>query len=215
VLFGVLNVAPSVVASTNSDSSDPCGAAAPHGYLGIETAAVGTITSWLDSVLTQLAIKNSVALDTIHILTNSAPVHIDLALLISQPVPPGVPVEISLPYATSVQGVELAMSGTTVTYTPNGSGLDDGFLFQFTDTNGVRSIGSVRIVFGKPPQLSAQFTAAGSLTLSWPEQSAGWFLQETPSLSPASWTFSTSGPTNPATIPVAPDAQKFYRLFKP
>jgi hypothetical protein len=215
VLFGTLNFPPSIVASSNSDSTDPCGAAAPHGYLGIETAAVGTITGWLDQLLTHLAIKNAVALNAIQILTNASPVHIDLSLLLSQPVPPGVPVEISLPYPTSVQGVELLLSGTTVTYTPNASGVDDGFLFQFTDTNGVRSIGSVELVLGEPPQLSAHFMTPGPITLSWPQQSAGWFLQVTPSLSPAFWSFSASGPTNPVTVPVDSSTQKFYRLFKP
>ena len=29
------------------------------------------------------------------------------------------------------------------------------------------------------------------------------------------WLFSTSGPTNPATVPVSSGAENFYRLFKP
>jgi hypothetical protein len=215
VLYGTLNFPPDVVASTNSDSTDPCGAAAPHGYLGIETAAAGTITSWLDQLLTHLAIKNSVALDTSLILTNFAPVQIDLSLLISQPLPPGVPVEVSLPYSTSVLGVRLSQTGSTVTYVPNGSGVDDGFLYQFTDTNGVRSIGSIRIQFGVSPQLAIRSTGPGSVTLSWPVQSAGWFLEETPTLWPASWAISVSGPTNPATVPTVSGAESFYRLYKP
>jgi hypothetical protein len=215
VLYGTLNFPPDVVASTNSDSTDPCGAAAPHGYLGIETAAVGTITGWLDQLLNDLAIKNAVALDTSQVLTNFVPVQIDLSLLISQPVPPGVPVEISLPCATSVLGVRLSLTGSTVTYFPNGSGVDDGFLYQFTDTNGVRSIGSVRLHFGESPHLAVQTSAPGSITVSWSEQSAGWFLQETPTLWPASWSFSISGPTNPATLPIIPGAENFYRLYKP
>jgi hypothetical protein len=215
VLFGTLNFPPDVLASTNSDSTDPCGATAPHGYLGIETAAVGTITSWLDQLLNHFAIKNAVALDTSLELTNLAPVPIDLSLLISQPLPPGVPVEVSLPYATSVLGVRLSLTGSTVNYVPNGSGVDDGFLYQFTDTNGVRSIGSVRIQFGERPQLAVRSTAPGSVTFFWPEQSAGWFLQETPTLWPASWSFSISGSTNPATVPIIPQPEYFYRLYKP
>jgi hypothetical protein len=215
VLGGALNFPPDVVASTNSSLSDPCGATAPHGYLGIENAAVATITSWLDNVLTHLAIKNSVAVDRFLTLTDLTPVTIDLSRLVSPPPPPGTPVEISLPYPTSVQGNRLSLTGPMLTYTPNSSGVDDGFLFQYTDGAGVRSIGLVQIRFGQNPQLSVQSAGSSALTLSWSSQSAGWFLQETAGLTPPFWSFSTSGPTNPATVPLVFGTNKFYRLFKP
>ena len=213
VLNGALNLAPSVVVSSNSDGSDPCGDIEPHGYLGIETAAVGTITAWLDQVLLRLAVKNVIALDSSLTLTNMNSVTVDLSQLISAPPAPSS--ALSLPYATSVSGVPISLAGTKVNYVPIGSGADDGFLFQYKDTNGVRSIGMVRIRFGENPQLSIQSASPIAVTLSWPGQSAGWFLQETPGLSPIAWLFSTSGPTNPVTVPVSSGAEKFYRLSKP
>ncbi len=213
VLNGALNLAPSVVVSSNSDGTDPCGDVEPHGYLGIETAAVGTITSWLDQVLLQLAVKNVIAIDGSFTLTSTNTLTIDLSQLIS--VPPASSSALFLPYATSVSGVPISLAGTRVNYVPNGSGADDGFLFQYTDTKGVRSIGMVRIRFGENPQLSIQSASPVAVTLSWPGQSAGWFLQETPSFSPMTWLFSTSGATNPASVPVSSGADKFYRLFKP
>ena len=85
MLNGALNLAPSVVVSSNSDGTDACGDVEPHGYLGIETAAVGTITSWLDQVLLQLAVKNVIAIDGSFTLTNMSPVTVDLSQLISVP----------------------------------------------------------------------------------------------------------------------------------
>ena len=53
-----------------------------------------------------------------------------------------------------------------------------------------------------------------NVVLSWPSPSTGFVLQESSSLSPANWTNSLSGATNPITIPaVVP--MKFYRLSKP
>jgi hypothetical protein len=213
VLGGALNLAPSVVVSSNADGTDACGDVEPHGYLGIEINAVGTITSWLDQVLPRLKVKNVIALDSSLILTNMNPVTVDLSPLIS--VPPAPSFSLSLPYATSVSGVAISLAGTKVNYTPNSSGADDGFLFQYTDTNGVRSIGMVRLRFGENPQLAIQSASPIAVILSWPGQSAGWFLQETPSMSPTAWLFSTSGPTNPATVPMSSAAENFYRLFKP
>jgi hypothetical protein len=214
-LFGVLNYPPTVVSSTNMAGVDVCGNSAPHGYLGIENASVADITGWFNQVLFHLKLKNVVALARYLVLTNYSPININLNQLISQPIPPGAPVEFSLPYSASVQGVRLALDGATVTYSPNGTGLDDGFLFQFTDTNGVRSVGSVQLIFGASPPLTIRPAATGWVQVSWPEQSMGWFLQETPDISSVNWLLAPSGPTNPAIAPTLSNPASFYRLFKP
>ena len=53
----------------------------------------------------------------------------------------------------------------------------------------------------------------GQMTISWPD-APGFVLQERASLSPANWTNSASGATNPTRVPTT-GSSKFYRLFKP
>ena len=55
---------------------------------------------------------------------------------------------------------------------------------------------------------------AGQATISWSPATPGFVLQETWSLSPANWTNSTSGATNPILVP-ATMPTRFYRLTKP
>jgi len=64
------------------------------------------------------------------------------------------------------------------------------------------------------PALTIASAAPGQATLSWTPKTPGFVLQETWSLSPANWTNSQSGATNPTTVPALLPA-KFYRLFKP
>jgi hypothetical protein len=56
--------------------------------------------------------------------------------------------------------------------------------------------------------------APGNATISWAPSTPGFVLQETWALSPANWTNSPSGVTNPITVPALWPA-KFYRLAKP
>ena len=65
-----------------------------------------------------------------------------------------------------------------------------------------------------PPSLAIVPAGAGSNNISWTPDLPGYVLQETPGLSPAAWTNSPSGATNPIVVPTA-EATKFYRLFKP
>lgn len=64
------------------------------------------------------------------------------------------------------------------------------------------------------PVLSIAAAAPGQATISWSPATPGFVLQETASLSPANWTNSVSGVTNPIVVP-ATVPTKFYRLFKP
>jgi hypothetical protein len=61
------------------------------------------------------------------------------------------------------------------------------------------------------PTLTIVPAAPGYATISWSPNTPGFVLQETVSLSPANWTNSVSGPTNPSTISTTLPA-KFYRL---
>jgi hypothetical protein len=64
------------------------------------------------------------------------------------------------------------------------------------------------------PTLTIVLTASGQATISWTPNTPGFVLQESASLSPAGWTDSPSGATNPITLPTT-SPMKFYRLFKP
>ena len=64
------------------------------------------------------------------------------------------------------------------------------------------------------PLLTIAPAGPNQATISWSPITPGFVLQETWSLSPANWTNSISGASNPVVVPaVAPN--KFYRLFKP
>jgi hypothetical protein len=63
------------------------------------------------------------------------------------------------------------------------------------------------------PTLTIVPAGAGQATISWTPNTPGFILQETWVLSPANWTNSPSGSTNPIVVP-ATLPTKFYRLFK-
>ncbi len=62
------------------------------------------------------------------------------------------------------------------------------------------------------PTLSILPSPTSHATISWTPSTPGFVLQETWSLSPANWTNSPSGTTNPVTLPAS--ATKFFRLIK-
>jgi hypothetical protein len=64
------------------------------------------------------------------------------------------------------------------------------------------------------PTLAITPASPGAATVSWTPGTPGFVLQETWLLSPANWTNSLSGATNPVVVPATPPS-KFYRLFKP
>ena len=82
-----------------------------------------------------------------------------------------------------------------------GDGVADAF-FQFT--------------YSRPaaPALTIAAAAAGQARISWPPAPPGFVLQESWSVSPAAWTNSVSGATNPVVVP-ATASQRFFRLAHP
>jgi hypothetical protein len=64
------------------------------------------------------------------------------------------------------------------------------------------------------PPVLAIARSGTNVIVSWQPQSLGWYLQENASLSPAGWSNSPSGVTNPIVIPRT-KTQHFYRLQKP
>lgn len=65
------------------------------------------------------------------------------------------------------------------------------------------------------PLLSITAAGPGQATVSWePDTGTDWVLQQTPTLSPASWIDAPSGTTNNIVVP-ATEPANFYRLNKP
>jgi len=64
------------------------------------------------------------------------------------------------------------------------------------------------------PTLTIVPAGPAQAQISWAPNNTNYVLQETLSLSPANWTNSPSGSTNPIGVP-ATVPTKFYRLFKP
>ena len=64
------------------------------------------------------------------------------------------------------------------------------------------------------PMLTIIPAGGGQAAISWTPATPGFVLQETWALSPANWTNSPSGTTNPIVVP-ATVPSKFYRLSKP
>ena len=65
------------------------------------------------------------------------------------------------------------------------------------------------------PLLSIAPAGPGQAQISWePDTGTDWVLQQTPTLSPASWADALTGTTNNIVVP-ATNSARFYRLTKP
>ncbi|PWU22037.1 MAG: hypothetical protein C5B50_00325 [Verrucomicrobia bacterium] len=84
---------------------------------------------------------------------------------------------------------------------------------QFSVTGGFWALPQAVQVEGAP-LLTIAPAAPGSATISWTPNTPGFVLQETWSLTPANWTNSLSGSTNPVSFSTAA-AAKYFRLRKP
>ena len=82
---------------------------------------------------------------------------------------------------------------------------------SFSLTGGFWSLLSAGQTTGAPT-LTIVRGAPGNAIVSWTPNTPGFVLQETGSLSPANWTNSPSGATNPVTLPAS--GSKFFRLIK-
>jgi hypothetical protein len=109
---------------------------------------------------------------------------------------------------TSTGGV-YAVSGT-IGQPDAGPTMTNG---QYAVTGGFWALPTVVQVTGAPT-LQIAPDAPGQAKISWSPAYTNWVLQESVSLSPANWTNSISGITNPIVVP-ATLPTKFYRLFKP
>ena len=109
---------------------------------------------------------------------------------------------------TSTGGV-FAVSGT-IGQPAAGGPMTNG---QYSVTGGFWALPTAVQTPGAPT-LTIVPAAPGQATISWTPNTPGFVLQETAVLSPANWTNSLSGATNPITVP-ATLPTKFYRLFKP
>ncbi len=119
-----------------SNANDVCGPFDYHGYLGIETTAVGYITSWLDAQVSSLSgIKRPEAAFAT-ITAAGGPVSIDLSTLTRDQA--GYTMSYALSHTVSSLGGSVRISGSTATYTPpvNAGSMTDYFVYVVTDGRG-------------------------------------------------------------------------------
>jgi len=109
---------------------------------------------------------------------------------------------------TSTGGV-YSVSGT-IGQPAAGGAMTNG---QYSVTGGFWALPLAVQTVGAPALKIAPATS-GNAAISWAPATPGFVLQETWNLSPANWTNSPSGATNPIVVP-ATLPTKFYRLFKP
>src|SRR5262249_4566734 len=84
---------------------------------------------------------------------------------------------------------------------------------QYSVTGGFWVLPTAIQVAGAPT-LTIAAAGPGQAMISWSPNTPGFVLQQTALLSPANWTNSPSGATNPVTVP-ATLPSRFYRLSKP
>jgi len=84
---------------------------------------------------------------------------------------------------------------------------------QYSVTGGFWALPTAVQVTGAPT-LTIVPTTPGNASISWTPATPGFVLQETWPLTPAIWTNSLTGATNPAVVP-ASAPKKFYRLSSP
>ena len=109
---------------------------------------------------------------------------------------------------TSTGGV-YAVSGT-IGQPDAGASMTNG---QYSVTGGFWAL-PVAVQNEGAPTLTIVPAAPGLAAISWVPNTAGFVLQESPSLSAPAWTNSLSGATNPISVPATLPV-KFYRLRKP
>lgn len=84
---------------------------------------------------------------------------------------------------------------------------------QYSVTGGFWAL-PVAVQVTNTPTLTIVAATLGNAIISWTPSTPGFVLQETWGLSPANWTNSPSGATNPIVVSAVLPA-KSYRLFKP
>ena len=118
----------------------------------------------------------------------------------------GVFASFTLPGGDTVTISATALAADRIRVVADGPGLaGDGVVDAFYQFNYSRMVA---------PALTIVPAAAGQARISWTPATPGFGLQESLSVSPAAWTNSVSGATNPVVVP-ATASQRFFRLAHP
>lgn len=139
-----------VTAGFSAADLAPCESLGFHSFMGIENAAVGEMAGWLDGrIAARGANRHPDAAFPSISTPASTPLQVNLASQASDP--DGDALSFSLPYEQSNLGGGLALSGSTVIYTPpaGSAGRTDRFVYTATDSRGGVGAGVVTVVVGR------------------------------------------------------------------
>ncbi len=128
----------------------PCESLGFHSFMGIESAAVGEMLRWLDGRIAARSTNRhpDAAFPTLA-TPASTPLQVNLGQQASDP--DGDALSFSLPFEQSNLGGRVALSGTTVVYTPPAglAGRTDRFVYVATDSRGAVGAGVVTVEIGR------------------------------------------------------------------
>jgi len=122
---------------------DPCQANTVHGFLGVESCAVGKQAAWIDTRNLPTAIPTANAVSD----TTQAPLPVTVDLSGFAFPAAGGALTFSLPHSTSALGGTLSLVGAEVTYNPplGVSNTTDRFVYRVQEANGGHSTNVVSV----------------------------------------------------------------------
>lgn len=125
---------------------DACGAQAPHGFLGVENAAVAKVTAWMDATCGAAPLVDRAPRVKNRLLRfDPDPViPIDLSALVRVR-QPGEILHFDLVDPVSLQGGPLLLEGPILTYHTVAAGISDAVAFTVSTDRGWRGAGVLRL----------------------------------------------------------------------
>jgi len=138
-----------VTVASGNVTPDPCGAFDYHGYLGIEPAAAGYVTAWLDARVAALAGDAPPEAGFATVRTAAGvPKRVDLSTMARDA--DGDPLAFALAHGSSVLGGTVTIAGAVVTYAPPAglTNATDAFAWVVTDGRGGVGAAVVTVLIG-------------------------------------------------------------------
>lgn len=120
-----------------------CGGYSYHGFLGIESCAVNTSTSWMDEIVSGLATTRPSA-PTISLNTSGSGISIVLNDYASADPGNNGALSYSLPFSSLSRGGRVTLNDSVLTYTPQITGVVESLVYVVKEAGGGRSHNTIQ-----------------------------------------------------------------------